>query len=268
MVAYLQVAAVTVVGVYLLLALYGCAMSDRLMFLPPPPTYRDSPEILKIPAPDGSTLAARYLSCPDARYTIIYFHGNAEDLGGIESRLQMMRDRLHVSVLGWDYPGYGHSSGLVDERATLRGAHAVLAYATGVLGVPAGRVVFFGRSLGSGPAVELASSGPCAGLVLESAFTSAFRVMTGVRLLPFDKFVNLEKMSRVRCPVLVIHGTADQVIPFSHGLKLFAAAPEPKRYLWVEGAGHNDLIPMAGEAYWQALAGFLVRAGEPLHDAP
>jgi len=77
--------------------------------------------------------------------------------------------------------------------------------------------------------------------------------MTQVRLMPFDRFVNLEKMPRLKCPVLVIQGTADEVIPFSHGQKLFAAAPEPKRRLWVEGAGHNNLLETAGETYWQAL---------------
>jgi hypothetical protein len=59
--------------------------------------------------------------------------------------------------------------------------------------------------------------------------------------------------------VLVIHGTADQTIPFSHGQKLFAAAPEPKYRLWVQGAEHNDLMETAGEAYWQALDRFLAR---------
>jgi abhydrolase domain-containing protein 17 len=259
MVAYLQVAIGALVCGYLLLALYGCSLSDRLIFLPPPVTYPDGPEVLRIPSSDGVTLAARYLVCSDARLTLVYCHGNAEDLGGIEPRLRLLRDRLHVSVLGWDYPGYGRSGGAVDERETLRGAHAVLAYVTGPLGVPEERVVFYGRSLGSGPAVELASSGPCAGLILESAFTSAFRVMTGVRLLPFDKFTNLEKMPRVKCPVLVIHGTADPTIPFSHGRKLFAAAPEPKRCLWVKGAGHNDVMETAGEAYWKTVGEFLAR---------
>jgi fermentation-respiration switch protein FrsA (DUF1100 family) len=259
MVPYLRVAVCSLAGAYLLLALYGCSVSDSLIFLPPAATYHLGPDILEIPAPDGVTLAARYLFCPASRYTLIYFHGNAEDLGGVEPRLRLLRDRLHVSVLGWDYPGYGRSGGLVGERATLRDAHAVLAYVTGPLGVQAERVVLFGRSLGGGPAVELASSGRCGGLILESTFTSAFRVMTGVRLLPFDKFANLEKMPRVKCPVLVIHGTADQTIPFSHGQKLFAAAPEPKYRLWVEGAGHNDLVETAGEAYWQALERFLAR---------
>jgi hypothetical protein len=257
MMAYLQVAAGALALAYAALLLYAWQFSDRLIFLPPPPTYPNGRDILHIPATEGGTLAARYLPCPDARYTVVYFHGNAEDLGGIEPRLQLLRDHLQVSVLAWDYPGYGWSGGSVGEPATLRAAQAVLAYVTGPLGVPADRVVLYGRSLGSGPAVDLAISRPCRALVLESAFTSTFRVMTQVRLMPFDKFVNLEKMPRLKCPVLVIQGTADEVIPFSHGQKLFAAAPEPKRRLWVEGAGHNDVLETAGETYWQALRGLL-----------
>jgi hypothetical protein len=254
---FLEVAAGALAFAYAALAFYAWQYSDGLIFLPPPPTYPDSRDILRIPAPDGGTLAARYLPFPDARATLIYFHGNAEDLGGVEPRLHLLRDRLHVSVLAWDYPGYGRSSGSVGEPATLRAARAVLAYVNGPLGVPADRVVLYGRSLGGGPAVELATGGACRALILESAFTSTFRVMTQVRLMPFDKFANLEKMPRVKCPVLVIQGTADRVIPFRHGQKLYAAAPQPKQRLWVEGADHNDVLETAGEAYWQALREFL-----------
>jgi fermentation-respiration switch protein FrsA (DUF1100 family) len=250
---FLEVAVGALAFAYAALLFYAWQYSDGLIFLPPPPTYPDGHDILRIPTPEGGTLAARFLPCPDARYIVVYFHGNAEDLGGVEPRLQLLRDHLQVSVLAWDYPGYGRSGGRPGEPATLRAAQAVLAYVTGRLGVPADRVVLYGRSLGGGPAVELATSQRCRGLVLESAFTSTFRVMTQVRLMPFDKFVNLEKMPRLKCPVLVIQGTADEVIPFSHGPKLFAAAPEPKRRLWVEGAGHNDVLETAGETYWQAL---------------
>jgi fermentation-respiration switch protein FrsA (DUF1100 family) len=221
---YLQVAAGALVFAYAALTVYAWLASDRMIFLPPPPTYPDGPAVLRIATPDGVKLAARYLPCPSARYTLLYFHGNAEDLGGVEPLLHELRDRLGVSVLGWDYRGYGRSGGRASEAATLRDAHTVLDYVTGTLG---------------------------------GAFTSAFRVMTQVRVLPFDKFVILEKLPRVTCPVLVMHGTADETIPFSHAQKLYAAAPGPKHRLWVEGAGHNDLIESAGEDYWKALREFV-----------
>ena len=100
--------------------------------------------------------------------------------------------------------------------------------------------------MGSGPAADLASRRPVAGLILESAFTSAFRVMTRVSVLPFDRFDNLQKIKKVHCPVLVIHGTQDSVINVVHGRELFAAANEPKQALWVDGANHNDVAVVGG----------------------
>ncbi|HUL53925.1 MAG TPA: alpha/beta hydrolase [Opitutaceae bacterium] len=244
---------------YLVLMAYAWVASDRMIFHPPPPSYPDGPQILKIPAADGVRLAARHLPWPAARYTLLYFHGNAEDLGEVEPTLAELRDRLGVAVVGWDYRGYGRSGGVVGEPATLRDAHTVLAYVTDTLGVPAERVILYGRSLGGAPAADLAATHRCAGLIFHGAFTSAFRVMTQVRLLPFDKFIVLENLPRVTCPVLVLHGTADEVIPFRHAQRLFAAAPGPKFKLWVEGAGHNDLIETAGDAYWQALRDFVGR---------
>ncbi len=250
-------AAAALVVAYAALAFYAWQYSDRMIFLPPPASYAAGPDLLWIPAGDGTRLAARWLPYPDARYTLVYCHGNATDLGQIEPRLRELRDRLGVSVLAWDYRGYGLTGGVPGEPATLRDARVVAAYAVDALGIPAGRLVPYGHSLGGGPAVEIAASRPCAGLILQSAFTSAFRVRLSVRLLPFDKFDNLAKLPRVRCPVLVIHGTADTLIPFAHGGRLLAAAPGRRQHLWVAGAGHNDLIETAGEEYWQALADFL-----------
>ena len=106
-------------------------------------------------------------------------------------------------------------------------------------------------------AVELASHQPLGGLIIESAFVSADRIVTTIPLLPLDKFQNLTKISRVHCPVLVIHGKQDKVVPFWHGERLFAAANEPKRALWVEDAGHNDLLETLGPHYEQALKDFV-----------
>ncbi len=254
-------AAAAAAALYGVLAFYAWRYSDRMIFLPPPASYGAGPDLTWIPAGDGTRLAARWLPSPDARYTLVYSHGNATDLGQIEPRLQELRERLGVSVLAWDYPGYGQTGGLPGEPATLRGARAVADYATRVLGVPADRLVAYGHSLGGGAAVEMASSWPCAGLVLQSAFTSAFRVRLSVNPFPFDKFDNLARLRRVRCPVLVIHGTADTLIPFAHGEQLLAAAPGRKAHLWVPGAGHNDLVETAGEEYWRALSAFLQSLG-------
>ena len=95
--------------------------------------------------------------------------------------------------------------------------------------------------------MDLASRKSVAGLIVESAFTKAFLVVTRIPIVPFDKFANIDKIKKVRSPVLVIHGTSDSVIPFSHGQQLFAAANEPKRFLWVEGADLDTLRPEGTE---------------------
>jgi fermentation-respiration switch protein FrsA (DUF1100 family) len=94
------------------------------------------------------------------------------------------------------------------------------------------------------------------GLVIESGFLSAFRVMTGIRLLPFDRFDNLQKVGAVSCPVLVMHCREDEIIPFRHEQQLFKAVRQPKMNLWVDRAGHNDLELIAGAAYWDTLRSF------------
>nr|WP_313890014.1 MULTISPECIES: alpha/beta hydrolase [Nostoc] len=123
-----------------------------------------------------------------------------------------------------------------------------------------------GRSVGGGSAVNLAMQKPVAGLIIESSFISAFQVIVPFRILPFDKFPNLENIKKVKCPILVIHGKADEIIPFAHGEKLFNAAISPKLSLWVEEANHNDLFWVAEEKYQKTLQEFtkLVKANQQL----
>lgn len=248
---------VAVVLAYAALAAFAYFLSDRLIFQPPPASYRPGQlPITMIPGPDGDSLAALFFSNPHAALTILYAHGNAEDLGEAAPMLEEMR-RRGFAVLGFDYRGYGMSTGGPPTTSgAVRDMESAYAYATHTLGVPPARLVLYGRSVGSGPATDLAARLPIGGLVLENAFTSAFVVMTRVPVLPFDRFPNVRHVRQVHSPVLVIHGTADEVIPFAHGRRLFDAAPEPKQSLWVEGAHHSDLALIAGQRYWTALTDF------------
>jgi fermentation-respiration switch protein FrsA (DUF1100 family) len=246
-------------------AAWAWLASDRMIFLPPPPSYADGPGLLRLATADGERIAAVYLPNAGARYTLLVSHGNAEDLGGLMPFLPVLRD-LGFAVLAYDYRGYGLSEGRPSERASYADIDAAYEYLTSRLGIPGERIIAYGRSVGSGPAMDLAARRALAGLVLESPFLTAFRVLTRVPLLPFDKFRNVDKIRQVRCPVLVMHGRADEVVPFWHGRKLFEAANEPKRLLAVEGAGHNDFVRAAGARYGQALREFeaLVRRTQGL----
>ena len=236
------------------LAFWG---ADRIMFPAPPATYdADELALIRVRTDDGVDLAALRLENATARRTLIYSHGNGEDLGMIAPRLEALRD-FGFDVVAYDYRGYGASGGRATADGVQRDLDAVYAYVRDTLRIPPERIVLYGYSVGSGPAVQLAAREPVAGLIVENGFVTAFRVVTRVPILPFDRFASGIAITQVRCPVLIIHATRDRVVPFSHGRKLFELAREPKRSLWVEGAGHGDIMEAAGERYWRELRWFL-----------
>lgn len=240
---------------YLLLAATACTMVDRALYYPNYGSRRAPAGLQTIRAADGTEIAVLHLPNPTARFTLWFFHGNAEDLGNLEPFLLALRDR-GFAVFAFDYPGYGRSTGKPTEDSLYAAARTVRAHLRDTLGVPADRTLIYGRSLGGGPAVQMATEEKVAGLVLQSTFVSVYRVVTRWRVLPFDQYENLRKIRRVTCPVLVMHGERDEVIPFRHGEALFAAANEPKRSFWVPAAMHNDFTAVAGRRYWDTLTAF------------
>lgn len=236
---------------YAVLTLLAFLLVENALFQPPPPSYAAEPPITRIRL-GADTLAMFHLATPDARYVILHSHGNAEDLGHVRPFLEMIR-AAGFGVLAYDYRGYGRSTGRPTIRGAIEDIEAAYDFAVGGLGIAPDRLILQGQSLGSGPTLELAARRPVAGVVLVSAFTSPYRVVTRVPLLPFDRFPNLARVRKLDCPLLVVHGTDDRVIPVWHGRRLFAAAPEPKRAVWVAGAGHNDLVYSARDRYGEAL---------------
>lgn len=241
--------------IYAFFAVYVYFRADSMIFLPQPASYENDANIKQITSGDNQKISIMYLQNPQAKYTIIYAHGNAEDLGDIQSHLQRIRN-LGFNVLAYDYRGYGTSTGRPTENNVYEDIDAVYNYLNQILKVPSQQIIIFGRSVGGGSAVDLASRKPVAGLIVESTFTSAFRVVVTIPILPFDKFNNLDKIKKIKCPVLVIHGRLDQVIPFDHSEKLFAAISSPKLSFWVDNANHDDVADVAGKSYDQILLQF------------
>lgn len=241
--------------IYLAIGAYGFFCADRLIFHPFPASYQDSQEILKLTTRDGAQISALYLPNPQAIYTLLYSHGNAEDLGDTRPILERIR-RAGFAIFAYDYRGYGTSQGTPTEQNTYRDIDAAYEYLTTQLKKSPSEIIVYGRSVGGGPSIYLASRQPVAGLILESTFTSVFRVVTRIPLYPFDRFPNRDRIGKVHCPVLFIHGTRDRVIPFWHSQELFRHANEPRQLLAVEGADHNDVMLVAGEQYFQALQTF------------
>ncbi|NES07675.1 MAG: alpha/beta hydrolase [Okeania sp. SIO2F4] len=242
--------------IYLLVGFWAFFFSDRLIFLPRPSKYQENQDFVKLESGDKVQITGIYLPLPKAKYTILYSHGNAEDLGAILPRLQDLRD-IGFNIFSYDYQGYGTSQGKPSVKGAYQDINAAYEYLTQKLGIPANQIIVYGRSVGGGPSVDLASRQPVAGLVIESSFTTAFRVVTRIPIYPFDKFPSIDKIKNVNCPVLVMHGNADRVIPFSHGQQLFAIANQPKLSFWVDGAGHRNLLEVAGEEYVKVMGEFV-----------
>ncbi|MEH2222110.1 alpha/beta hydrolase [Nostoc sp.] len=255
----------SLIFIYLFFAAFVYFRADSMIFLSQPSSYQDDPTILKLRSGKDTNISATYLLNTQAKYTILYSHGNSEDLGDIKQILE----KLHAwgfSVFAFDYRGYGTSQGKSTESHAYEDINSAYNYLTKNLKIPPERIIVLGRSVGGGSAVNLAMQKPVAGLIIESSFISAFQVIVPFRILPFDKFPNLDKIKKVKCPILVIHGKADNIIPFAHGEKLFKAAISPKLSLWVEEANHNDLFSIAEEKYHRTLQDFtnLVKANQQL----
>lgn len=223
-------------------------------------------------------VTARFLH-PTAKQIIIYSHGNGEDLG-VNAKLGfLLATDLDVSVICYDYSGYGHSEGTPSESNCYEDITAVYEYVTNGLGYKPCDVILMGWSLGSGPTVELAarlginytngtrhklickhtsrtiygrdeetavhsdlSSSPLGGVILCSAFTSILGIARKAQLLQcMDTFDNLRKMNCIEVPVLVIHGTGDDVIAVNHGRQLYEQARNPFKPVYVLGAKHEDI---------------------------
>ena len=242
--------------IYLGFTLLAHFLSEKIIFQPQLSSYEDTNQIIKLNLSNGVQISAVHLPNPQARYTILFSHGNAEDIGSALPTLEKLK-AMGFSVFAYDYQGYGTSSGLPSEQNAYYDAEAAYNYLVDNLGVPADRIIAHGRSLGGAVAVDLAQKRPVGGLIIESSFITAYRVVTRIPLFPFDKFKSISKIKQVRCPVLVIHGRRDQVIPFSHGEKLFLEANEPKASFWVDEADHNNLFQVAGNSYEKALLDFV-----------
>jgi fermentation-respiration switch protein FrsA (DUF1100 family) len=206
-------------------------------------------------------------SAETGAFWLLMFHGNGGDIsnGGRQEHYAALR-ALGLNLLTFDYRGYGESSGTPSEAGLYRDADAAYAYLCDSLGVPPERVLIFGHSLGSAVAVDLASRVPSAGLILEGAFTSVPDVgqrtyfFVPVRLLARNRFDAAEKIGRVKVPMLFLHATRDEIIPYDLARRLYQLAPGPKRFVDLDG-GHNDAYAADSAAYFGGVARFLQDIG-------
>lgn len=234
-----------VVRIVFLVGLIGCCAINMLMFHPVKGGYdATTPGYVDI-GTNGVKIAAYVLGPAHGKKAIIRCHGNAEDMVGTLWALRELASDGYT-VASVDYPGYGLSDGSPDEKGCYRVVHRLYDWLVAARGFKPEEVVVDGFSIGTGPAVELAATKPVGGLILEAPFLSAPRVVTRVRILPIDPFPNLQRIANVKCPKLFFHGTADAIIPYAHGKKLFELAPDPKTFVSVEGGNHNNFVLVMG----------------------
>lgn len=215
-------------------------------------------EVWLAPEP-GIDLHAWFFPHATPLATLLFCHGNA---GNVSHRLENVALLLQAGfqVLLFDYRGYGHSSGQPSEEGLYRDAVAAWAHLAARADTEGTPRILFGRSLGGAVAVEVATRVEADGLIVESTFTSILTLARLVFPLPLPalpvKYDSLSKIRRITMPLLAIHGEEDELIPYADGQALFGAAPEPKAWYPIPGAGHNDTYVVGGDGYLRRLAAF------------
>jgi len=207
---------------------------------------------------DGERIHGLWFPQPGADGALLYCHGNAGNVSHRIGASTLLARALNKSVLSFDYSGFGKSDGRPTEAGCYASADA--AYDWLAEKVPVERIILFGKSLGGGVAVELATRRPHQALVLAKTFTSIPAVGQSqfpwipARWLMRNRFDNLAKIGRCPRPIFIAHGDCDQLIPFHQAKELFAAAPELKRFHAIAGGVHDGSLP---PDFLNSLADFL-----------
>ena len=222
---------------------------ERMVFPAPAPSYelQSFPgELILIPREGGVNVPCLFLKFQHARFLMMFFHANAEDLGLVYNFCCILRDLFQVNVLAVEYPGYGICPGTSTEEGIVANAEAAMQFATDTLGVPHSDILLFGRSLGTGPTIALATRYQTAGVILVSPFTSIkelFQRRVGW-LADYleDRFANLALAPKISSPTLIIHGLQDSLVPPEHGREIYASISTKRMLVTPVSMTHNSSL--------------------------
>ncbi len=215
---------------------------------------------------DGVRLNGWYIPAPDAKKTLLFFHGNG---GNISHRLQSLKifHDMGLSVFIIDYRGYGNSQGDAGEQGTYKDAEAAWKYLSQTRGIADKDIIVFGRSMGGAVATWLASQYTPGLLILESTFTSIadmgqhYYPYLPAKFLARIKYSSIDRIAEIHCPVLISHSETDEIVPYDLGKALFDKAPSPKVFMQLTG-GHNDGFIISGSKYIEGIENFIGNYGE------
>lgn len=206
-----------------------------------------SAEDVDFAAADGTKLHGWFLPHRDPKRVMLLAHGNGENVAMAAHEAAWLRDTLDASVLVFDYRGYGKSQGKPSEQGLYQDGDAALKWLVQRTGAKPGEIYLVGRSLGSGVMVDIGVRQQVKGLLLLSPFAempdpAASRFwFVPVRLLMRNRYASLQKIPQFRGATFIAHGDRDELVPMWSGKRLFDAAPEPKEWALIPGAGHNDI---------------------------
>ena len=191
---------------------------------------------------DNKKLHGWFIANDSARFTVIFAHGNAGNIGHRVEKIKLLYD-IGVSVFIFDYRGYGRSEGAASEAGLYRDTEAAYDYIVKIRKIPEDSVILYGESIGGAPVIDLARKARVRALITEEAFSSIKDMArTAYPILPAfifsSRFDSLSKIPEVECPKLIIHSVDDEIVPLSLGEKLYAAANPPKQFLKIRGS-HN-----------------------------
>ncbi len=261
---------VLLMGVLALSVLSGCWnwFVEKQVFFPDKtivqtPADYDLPfEDIWFTSSDSVRLHGWLIPAVPSKHMLVFCHGNA---GNISHRLDNVRllNQRGISVFIFDYRGYGRSDGSISEKGFYLDSEAAYDVASKWAEEHKAKLIVFGRSLGGIAATHLGATKGCDGLILESTFTNMGAMARAHYPLPFTESLLKHRLNavgeinQVRAPILFFHGDKDRIVPIRLGRGLFEAAPNPKEFVVIPGAGHNDTYFVGGQDYFKKIENFL-----------
>ncbi|MCK5571063.1 MAG: alpha/beta hydrolase [Spirochaetes bacterium] len=220
-------------------------------------------ETVNLETDDGVKLSGWFIPARNERGVVLFCHGNAGNISHRLESIQIFYD-LGFSTFIFDYRGYGLSEGKTTEQGTYLDAKAVWRYLVQERQIEPGSIIIFGRSLGGSIAAWLARESRPKALIIESSFTSIRNA--AVDMYPFlplkillrYNYSTMDYLAQVKCPVLIVHSRDDELIPFSHGQRLFEIANNPKEFLEISGS-HNEGFTLSVDVYEAGLNSFILK---------
>ena len=229
----------------------------------PIPYYISGADEVWMKSADGNDVHGLYWTAPAGRPTILFFHGNAQSVYEWALIYEELAP-MECGLLLIDYPGYGKSTGTPEEDALYNSGEAALDWLVKSRKLSEKEIIVFGKSLGGGVTTEVAQGREPLGVILESTFQSIPSVVNNLipmvpagSILRSEIYESIAKIGSISAPVLIVHGTEDELIPVSESKALFEKAREPKQLYLAQGAGHNDVSMMEGGKYGQTLRRWL-----------